>query len=219
MDFSFLDSCWSLAKKERKDNLIQSLGPSTKMKKTLSYIQQHWCLAADLNIGIYNGEIIFNRLLRRCALSISDFQQCLGTFESKMPPYSHLQPQKSAKTVTWVIGNFFWPFSSTCWLNLWAKYSEPKKNRLFASFFLSELHELEVRICVQPKTPIIILILFNRFHKFSVSMGRNTSDNIFHFFSADCTVLPVIFHFHFHRLSRPTGNSSLSLSQIVPSYQ
>ena len=87
-------------KKKRKDNLIQSLGPSTKMKKTLSYIQQHWCLAANLKIGIYNGEIIFNRLLRRCALSISDFQQCLGTFESKMPPYSHLQPQKSAKTVT-----------------------------------------------------------------------------------------------------------------------
>ena len=147
MDFSFLDSCWSLAKKERKDNLIQSLGPSTKMKKTLSYIQQHWCLAADLNIGIYNGEIIFNRLLRRCALSISDFQQCLGTFESKMPPYSHLQPQKSAKTVTWVIGNFVWPFSSTCWLNLWAKYSEPKKQIICIFFPLGATWAWSSNLC------------------------------------------------------------------------
>ena len=42
-------------KKKRKDNLIQALGPSTKMKKTLSCVKQHWCLAVNLRIGIYNG--------------------------------------------------------------------------------------------------------------------------------------------------------------------
>ena len=49
------------------------------------------------------------------------------------------------------------------------------KNRLFISFFLLELQELEVRICVQPNSPIIILILLNGFHKFVMFMGPNTS--------------------------------------------
>ena len=65
-----------------------------------------------------------------------------------------------------------WPFSSICRLNLLAKYSEPK-NRLPKSFFHSELQELEVRICVQPNSPIIILILLTAFHKFAMSMGAN----------------------------------------------
>ena len=47
----------------------------------------------------------------------------------------------------------------------------------FSSLFLSELHELEFRICVQPNSPIIILILLNGFHKFAMSMGPNTSDS------------------------------------------
>ena len=33
-------------------------------------------------------------------------------------------------------------------------------------FLLSELQEVEVRICVQPNFPIMILILLNGFHKF-----------------------------------------------------
>ena len=41
--------------------------------------------------------------------------------------------------------------------------SPPKK--LKKSFSFSELQVLEVRICVQPEFPIIILILLNEFHK------------------------------------------------------
>ena len=37
-------------------------------------------------------------------------------------------------------------------------------DRLPKYFFLSKLQELEVRICVQPNFPIIILILLNGFH-------------------------------------------------------
>ena len=44
------------------------------------------------------------------------------------------------------------------------------KNRLPKSILLSELQELEVRICEQPNSPIIILILLNWFHKFAISM-------------------------------------------------
>ena len=43
------------------------------------------------------------------------------------------------------------------------------------SFFFSELQEVEVRICVQPNFPIIILILLNGFHKFARSRGLNSS--------------------------------------------
>ena len=50
------------------------------------------------------------------------------------------------------------------------------KNRLFIYFFLSELQELEVWICVQPNAPIIVLILLNGFHKFAISMWPKTSD-------------------------------------------
>ena len=74
----------------------------------------------------------------------------------------------------------FWPmqcnkicnamrFSSTGCLNLRAIYSKPK-NQIAKIFFLSELKELEVRIYVQPNSPIIILILLNGFHKFAISM-------------------------------------------------
>ena len=49
------------------------------------------------------------------------------------------------------------------------------KNRLKKSFFFSGLQEQEVRICVQPNFPIIILILLNGFRKFVISMGPNTS--------------------------------------------
>ena len=50
------------------------------------------------------------------------------------------------------------------------------KNRLPKSFFLSKVQELEVRNCAQPNSPIIIMILLNRFHEFAISMGLNTSD-------------------------------------------
>ena len=59
---------------------------------------------------------------------------------------------------------------STGRLNLWAKYAEPKKQTIYI-FFLSELQELEVRLCVQPKSLIIILILLNGFRKFVMSTG------------------------------------------------
>ena len=39
----------------------------------------------------------------------------------------------------------------------------------------SGLQELEVRICVQPDFPIIILILLTDFHKFSKPRGPNIS--------------------------------------------
>ena len=42
------------------------------------------------------------------------------------------------------------------------------------SFFFSELQEVEVRICVQPNFPIIILILLNGFHKFGRSRGLDS---------------------------------------------
>ena len=42
-------------------------------------------------------------------------------------------------------------------------------------FLLSELQEVEVRICVQPNFPIMNLILFTAFHKFARSRGPNTS--------------------------------------------
>ena len=60
--------------------------------------------------------------------------------------------------------------------NFWAKYSK-LKNRLEKKNFLLELQELEVRICVQPNFPIIILIL-NGFHKFAMSMESNTSSGM-----------------------------------------
>ena len=50
------------------------------------------------------------------------------------------------------------------------------KKQIKRLFFISELQELEVWICVQPNAPIIILILLNRFYKFAISMGPNTSD-------------------------------------------
>ena len=55
------------------------------------------------------------------------------------------------------------------------KIYRTQKNRLPKSCPLSELQELEVRICVQPKFPIIILILLNGFHKFPRSRGLNSS--------------------------------------------
>ena len=42
-------------------------------------------------------------------------------------------------------------------------------------FLLSELQEVEVRICVQPNFPIIILSLLTGFHKFAKSMWPNTN--------------------------------------------
>ena len=42
-------------------------------------------------------------------------------------------------------------------------------------FLLSELQEVEVRICVHPNFPIIILILLTAFHKFARSREPNTS--------------------------------------------
>ena len=45
------------------------------------------------------------------------------------------------------------------------------KNRDCHNKFLFELQEFEVRICVQPNSPIIILILLTAFHKLSMLMG------------------------------------------------
>ena len=45
------------------------------------------------------------------------------------------------------------------------------KYRLPKSFFLLELQEFEIRTCVQPSAPIIILILLPAFQKFAMSMG------------------------------------------------
>jgi len=75
----------------------------------------------------------------------------------------------------------FWgPFLSKGRLNLWAKYSEPKK-QIAKKEFLLELQEFEVRTCVQPNSPIIIRILLS-FHKFAMSMGAKhlcyTNDNV-----------------------------------------
>jgi len=70
--------------------------------------------------------------------------------------------------------NYFFGFLSKGRLNLLAKYSEPKK-QIAKKFFLSELQELEVRICVQPNFPIIIPILLNGFHKFQRSRGLYSS--------------------------------------------
>ena len=64
-----------------------------------------------------------------------------------------------------MVHNFVWPFLSKGRLNLWAKYSEPKK-KITKIFFFSELQEYEVRSRVQPNFPIIILILLTAFHKF-----------------------------------------------------
>ena len=41
-----------------------------------------------------------------------------------------------------------------------------------------ELQKLDVRICVQPNYPIIILMMLNGFYKFAITMGPNTSDQI-----------------------------------------
>ena len=54
------------------------------------------------------------------------------------------------------------------------------KNRLPKSCPLSEPQELEVRICMQPNFPIIILILLNRNHKFHRSRGLNSCDSSLH---------------------------------------
>ena len=45
------------------------------------------------------------------------------------------------------------------------------KNRDCQNKFHFELQEFEVRICVQPNSPIIILILLTAFHKFAMLMG------------------------------------------------
>ena len=70
--------------------------------------------------------------------------------------------------------NIFCPLLSKGQLNLWAKYSEPKKMDLKKVCF-SMLQELDVRICVQPNFPIIILSLLTGFHKFAKSMWPNTN--------------------------------------------
>ena len=49
-------------------------------------------------------------------------------------------------------------------------------NRLKKLF--SELQELDVRICVHPNFPIIILILLNSFHKFQRSRGLISSEQL-----------------------------------------
>ena len=50
------------------------------------------------------------------------------------------------------------------------RYAKKTQNKFF-----SELQKLEVRICVQPNFPIIILILLHGFHKFHRSRGLNSS--------------------------------------------
>ena len=70
------------------------------------------------------------------------------------------------------MGKSFLGILSTGRLNLWAKYSKPKNK--IKIFFFSKLQELEVRICVHPNFPIVILILLNRFHNFAISMGPST---------------------------------------------
>ena len=54
------------------------------------------------------------------------------------------------------------------------KYMPHPQYRIKKSFLFSELQELEVRICVQPNFPIIILILLNGFKKFQRSRGLNS---------------------------------------------
>ena len=50
-----------------------------------------------------------------------------------------------------------------------------KKQIIFIFLYRSELREVEVRMCVQPNSPIIILILLNGFHKFAMSIRANTA--------------------------------------------
>ena len=71
---------------------------------------------------------------------------------------------------------FFSPFRQKVDFTSWQNIPSPK-NWLPKSFFLLELQEFEVRICVQPNFPIIILILLNGFHRFPRSRGLNSSDN------------------------------------------
>ena len=55
------------------------------------------------------------------------------------------------------------------------------KNRDCQNKFHFELQEFEVRICVQPNSPIIILILLTAFHKFAMSMGAKPCTERFSF--------------------------------------
>ena len=85
------------------------------------------------------------------SLSISNFEQQIGN------PHRKFKQQGCEIIVSYNMG----------------KTQEHKK--MPKSFFLSELQELEVQICVQPNFPIIILILLNRFHNFQGSRGLNSS--------------------------------------------
>ena len=91
-------------------------------------------------------------------------------------PYNPLFGQKRPLVDTKMGQKFFWLFLSKDRLNLWARYSKPKRKK---SFFFSELQELKVRICEQPNFPIIILILLNGFHKFARSRELNSSGLFF----------------------------------------
>ena len=71
--------------------------------------------------------------------------------------------------------NCFWAIFVNRPIKPLGKIFQTQKNRFKKSFFFSELQEHEVRICVQPNFPIIILILLNGFHKFAMSMGPNTN--------------------------------------------
>ena len=103
--------------------------------------------------------------------NICHFQGSISQFYPQVSTYNSIfQP----KTYPGGSNNFVWPYLSKGRLNLWAKYSKPRK-KIKKYFFFSELQELEVRICVQPNFPIIILILLNGFHKFQGSRGLISS--------------------------------------------
>ena len=53
----------------------------------------HWCLAANLRIGIYNGEMVFNILFGNCWSDLDDF---FGR-----PPWNFDSDEKLKKSALW----------------------------------------------------------------------------------------------------------------------
>ena len=72
----------------------------------------HWCLAANLRIGIYNGEMFFNRLLDNSWLDLDDvFRQIPMKFQfwwnsEKISPLARPRA-KFAIRVHRILANFF----------------------------------------------------------------------------------------------------------------
>ena len=104
--------------------------------------QDSWCQIVRFR---YLGAKLSGAKLSGAKLSYNPRSAMLGEHLSqkrqRVPTWN---PKISAKNVTWVVKKsakiFFRPFSLTGRLNLWAKYSEPKK-QIKKTFFASRSYK------------------------------------------------------------------------------